>query len=39
VSVLTLIADEVVPIFGIDSLQACIPVDIESRRDRARVWH
>ena len=27
VSVLTLIADEIVPVFGIDSLRACVRAD------------
>ena len=39
VSLLTLIAEEIVPVFGIDGLQACVPVDIDSGRDRAQVWH
>ena len=30
VSVLTLIADEIVPMFGIDSLIACVRVNIDS---------
>ena len=30
VSVSTLIADEIVPVFGIDSLQACVCVEIDS---------
>jgi len=30
VSDLTLIADEIVPVFGIDSLQACVCVGIDS---------
>ena len=29
-SVLTLIADEIVPMFGIDSLIACVHVNIDS---------
>ena len=38
VSVLTSIADEIVPVFENDSLQNCVRVDIDSWRDRARVW-
>jgi len=30
VSMLILIADDIVPMFGIDSLQACVHVDINS---------
>ena len=30
VPVLTLIADEIVLVFGIDSLRACVSVDIDS---------
>ena len=30
VSELTLIADEIMPVFGIDGLQACVRVDIDS---------
>ena len=30
VSVLTLIGEEIVPVFGIDSLRACVRADIDS---------
>ena len=39
VSVLTLIGEEIVPVFGDDSLLACVHVDIDRGRNRAHVWH
>ena len=39
VSVLTLILEEIVPVFGNDSLLACVCVDIDRGRNHAHVWH
>ena len=39
VSMLTLIMEEIVPVFGNDSLLACVCVDIDRGRNRANVWH
>ena len=38
VNMLTLIADEIMPMFGIDSLRSCVRADIDIGRDCACVW-